>query len=118
MVDDNEDAAVTLALLLETLGHTVSVAHSARAALEALPAFEPDVCLLDIGLPEMNGFELARTLRARPGTDHAILIAVTGYAQEKDRAEARAAGFHDLFAKPVDLEVLGAALVQIERRRR
>ena len=118
VVDDNEDAAVTLALLLETLGHTVSVAHSARAALEALPTFEPDVCLLDIGLPEMNGFELARALRARPGTDHAILIAVTGYAQEKDRAEARAAGFHDLFAKPVDLEVLGAALVQIERRRR
>jgi len=118
VVDDNEDAAVTLALLLETLGHTVSVAHSAGAALEALPAFEPDVCLLDIGLPEMNGFELARALRARPGTDHAILIAVTGYAQEKDRAEARAAGFHDLFAKPVDLEVLGAALVQIERRRR
>jgi signal transduction histidine kinase/CheY-like chemotaxis protein len=118
VVDDNEDAAVTLALLLETLGHTVSVAHSARAALEALPLFEPDVCLLDIGLPEMNGFELARALRARPGTDHAILIAVTGYAQEKDRAEARAAGFHDLFAKPVDLEVLGAALVQIERRRR
>jgi len=118
VVDDNEDAAVTMALLLETLGHTVSVAHSARAALDALPLFEPDVCLLDIGLPEMNGFELARALRTRPGTDHAILIAVTGYAQEKDRADARAAGFHDLFAKPVDLEVLGAALVQIERRRR
>jgi signal transduction histidine kinase/CheY-like chemotaxis protein len=118
VVDDNEDAAVTLALLLETLGHTVSVAHSARDALASLPLFEPDVCLLDIGLPEMNGFELARALRAKPGTDHAILIAVTGYAQEKDRAEARAAGFHDLFAKPVDLEVLGAALVQIERRPR
>ena len=71
---------------------------------------------LDIGLPEMNGFELARALRTRPGAEHAILIAVTGYAQEKDRLEARAAGFHDLFAKPVDLEVLGAALLQIERR--
>jgi len=118
VVDDNEDAAVTLALLLETLGHTVSVAHSARDALVSLPLFEPDVCLLDIGLPEMNGFELARALRARSGTDHAILIAVTGYAQEKDRIEARAAGFHDLFAKPVDLEMLGGALVQIERRRR
>jgi len=118
VVDDNEDAAVTLALLLETLGHTVSVAHSARDALASLPLFEPDVCLLDIGLPEMNGFELARALRAKPGTDHAILIAVTGYAQEKDRIEARAAGFHDLFAKPVDLEMLGAALVQIERRPR
>jgi len=118
VVDDNEDAAVTLALLLETLGHTVSVAHSARDALASLPLFEPDVCLLDIGLPEMNGFELARALRAKPGTDHAILIAVTGYAQEKDRIEARAAGFHDLFAKPVDLEMLGAALLQIERRPR
>lgn len=117
IVDDNEDAAVTLALLLETLGHTVAVAHSARGALAAFPAFGPDVCLLDIGLPEMNGFELARQLRTTPGAAGAILIAVTGYAQEKDRVEARAAGFHDLFAKPVDLEVLSAALVQIEGRR-
>jgi len=117
VVDDNEDAAVTLALLLETLGHTVHVSHSARAALAALPAFEPDVCLLDIGLPEMNGYELAGALRQRAGTGQAILIAVTGYAQDKDRERARAAGFHDLFAKPVDLDMLGAALLQIERRR-
>jgi signal transduction histidine kinase/CheY-like chemotaxis protein len=117
VVDDNEDAAVTLSLLLETLGHTVLVAHSAREALTALPAFGPDVCLLDIGLPEMNGYELAAALRKKPGTAQAILIAVTGYAQEKDRALALAAGFHDLFAKPVDLDVLGAALVQIESRR-
>ncbi|TXF98556.1 hybrid sensor histidine kinase/response regulator [Massilia arenae] len=117
VVDDNEDAAVTLSLLLETLGHTVLVAHSAREALTALPAFGPDVCLLDIGLPEMNGYELAAALRKKPGASQAILIAVTGYAQEKDRALALAAGFHDLFAKPVDLDVLGAALVQIESRR-
>ena len=117
VVDDNEDAAVTLSLLLETLGHTVLVAHSAREALTALPAFGPDVCLLDIGLPEMNGYELAAALRTKSGTAQAILIAVTGYAQERDRALALAAGFHDLFAKPVDLDVLGAALVQIESRR-
>lgn len=117
VVDDNEDAAVTLSLLLETLGHTVLVAHSAREALAALPEFGPDVCLLDIGLPEMNGYELAAALRKKPGTAQAILIAVTGYAQEKDRAQALASGFHDLFAKPVDLDVLGAALVQIESRR-
>ncbi|WP_170976825.1 ATP-binding protein [Massilia sp. HP4] len=117
VVDDNEDAAVTLSLLLETLGHTVLVAHSAREALAALPDFGPDVCLLDIGLPEMNGYELAAALRKKPGTAQAILIAVTGYAQDKDRAQALAAGFHDLFAKPVDLDVLGAALVQIESRR-
>ena len=117
VVDDNEDAAVTLSLLLETLGHTVLVAHSARAALAALPAFGPDVCLLDIGLPEMNGYELAAALRKQPGAAQAILIAVSGYAQQKDRAQALAAGFHDLFAKPVDLDVLGAALMQIESRR-
>jgi len=117
VVDDNEDAAITLSLLLETLGHTVLVAHSAREALTALPAFGPDVCLLDIGLPEMNGYELAAALRKKPGASQAILIAVTGYAQEKDRTLALAAGFHDLFAKPVDLDVLGAALVQIESRR-
>jgi len=117
VVDDNEDAAVTLSLLLEALGHTVLVAHSARQALAVLPAFGPDVCLLDIGLPEMNGYELAAALRTKPGASQAILIAVTGYAQEKDRAQALAAGFHDLFAKPVDLDVLGAALVQIESRR-
>ena len=117
VVDDNEDAAVTLSLLLETLGHTVLVAHSAREALAALPAFGPDVCLLDIGLPEMNGYELAAALRKQPGAAQAILIAVSGYAQQKDRARALAAGFHDLFAKPVDLDVLGAALMQIESRR-
>lgn len=117
VVDDNEDAAITLSLLLEALGHTVLVAHSPREALSALPAFGPDVCLLDIGLPEMNGYELAAALRKKPGTAQAILIAVTGYAQDKDRAQALAAGFHDLFAKPVDLDVLGAALVQIEGRR-
>ena len=117
VVDDNDDAAVTLSLLLETLGHTVLVAHSAREALAALPGFGPDVCLLDIDLPEMNGYELAAALRKKPGTAQAILIAVTGYAQEKDRAQALASGFHDLFAKPVDLDVLGAALVQIESRR-
>ncbi|WP_071362475.1 hybrid sensor histidine kinase/response regulator [Massilia timonae] len=117
VVDDNEDAAVTLSLLLETLGHTVLVAHSAREALAALPAFGPDVCLLDIGLPEMNGYELAAALRKQPGAAQAILIAVSGYAQQKDRAQALAAGFHDLFAKPVDLDVLGAALMQIESRR-
>jgi len=117
VVDDNEDAAVTLSLLLEALGHTVLVTHSARDALAALPPFGPDVCLLDIGLPGMNGYELAAALRNQPGAAQAILIAVTGYAQEKDRAQALAAGFHDLFAKPVDLDVLGAALVQIESRR-
>jgi signal transduction histidine kinase/ActR/RegA family two-component response regulator len=109
IVDDNEDAAVTLALFLETSGHTVTVAHSAGAAL---PAFAPEVCLLDIGLPGMNGFELARALHARGGV-RPVLIAITGYAQEKDRAAALAAGFDDLLAKPVSLDTLNAVLGRI-----
>ncbi|MFC5462288.1 ATP-binding protein [Massilia niabensis] len=117
IVDDNEDAAATLAMFLEAFGHQVSVAHAARAALEALPAFAPDVCLLDIGLPGMNGFDLARALRALPATASAVLIAVTGYAQEQDRQQALAAGFNDLFAKPVDLAALNSLLTRIAERR-
>jgi len=117
LVDDNEDAAVTLAMLLETLGHQVMVVHSARAALDAFPAFAPDVCLLDIGLPEMNGYELARALRGAAHFTCSALFAVTGYAQEKDRADARAAGFQELFAKPVDVRELGEALARIAPRR-
>jgi PAS domain S-box-containing protein len=113
IVDDNEDAAATLSMFLDACGHEVTTAHSARQALERLPAFAPDVCLLDIGLPGMDGFELARALRAAPATQSAVLIAVTGYAQEKDRQEARGAGFDELFAKPVDLAALNALLTRV-----
>ena len=118
IVDDNEDAAVTLGMFLESSGHTVQVAHSGGAALRDLPAFRPDVCLLDIGLPDITGFELARALQARADTVSAVLIAVTGYAQDKDREEALAAGFDDLLAKPVSLEKLNALLAAIAADRR
>jgi CheY-like chemotaxis protein len=85
VVDDNADAADMLSLLLETNGHEVAVAHDGEAALAAALAMHPDVCLLDIGLPDMDGNELARRLRARPETARAVLIAVTGYGQEQDR---------------------------------
>ncbi|MET0982754.1 MAG: ATP-binding protein [Telluria sp.] len=117
IVDDNEDAAATLAMFLEAFGHQVSVAYAAREALDAMPGFAPDVCLLDIGLPGMNGFDLARALRALPTTAGAVLIAVTGYAQEQDRQQALAAGFNDLFAKPVDLAALNSLLTRIAERR-
>jgi PAS domain S-box-containing protein len=117
VVDDNEDAAATLSMFLQAFGHEVTIAHSARQALAALPAFGPDVCLLDIGLPEMDGFELARALRSAPATRGAVLIAITGYAQERDRQEARGAGFDELFAKPVDLGALNALLTQVAQHR-
>jgi len=117
IVDDNEDAGATLAMFLEASGHQVTVAHAAQAALDEWPAFGPDVCLLDIGLPGMNGFDLARALRAAPATSGAVLIAVTGYAQDSDRQQALAAGFNDLFAKPVDLGALDALLVRLAQGR-
>jgi PAS domain S-box-containing protein len=117
IVDDNEDAAATLSMFLQAYGHVVSSAHCAKQALELLPAFAPDVCLLDIGLPEMSGFELAREIRSHPATKGAVLIAITGYAQEKDRQQARGAGFDELFAKPVDLGALNTLLTQVAQHR-
>jgi PAS domain S-box-containing protein len=117
IVDDNEDAAATLAMFLETFGHQVHVDYSSMQALKGFPSFMPDVCMLDIGLPEMDGFALARRLRQMPETAAAVLIAITGYGQERDRQEALAAGFDDLFAKPVDLRLLSALLKQIAHHR-
>lgn len=113
IVDDNEDAAVTLSIFLQAFGHEVFVMHAAPEALEKLPALAPDVCLLDIGLPELDGFALARRLRQIPATARASLFAVTGYGQEKDRQEAVTAGFDALFPKPVDLGMLNKALAQM-----
>jgi signal transduction histidine kinase/CheY-like chemotaxis protein len=114
VVDDNEDAADTLAMLLEASGHEVLVEHGSLAALERARAGgekgAPQVCLLDIGLPDMDGAELARRLRARPETAGALLVAVTGYGQDSDRERTRAAGFDHHLVKPIDLEKLHAIL--------
>jgi len=110
VVDDNEDAADALAMLLEVSGHEVMVEHSSRRALARAAEVHPDVCLLDIGLPDMDGTELARHLRMRPETADALLVAVTGYGQESDRARTREAGFDHHLVKPVDLDRLQAVL--------
>ncbi|WP_426173979.1 response regulator [Massilia sp. TWR1-2-2] len=92
-VDDNHDAASMLAMLLEASGHHVMVENSSRKALERAKQGAPQVCILDIGLPEMDGIELAKRLRALPETASALLVAVTGYGQEQDREQTKAAGF-------------------------
>ncbi len=106
IVDDNVDAARSLAALLEADGHMAEVAEDARGALgfAALDAIQ--VFILDIGLPDMDGYELARRLRADPATRGALLIALTGYGQGHDRVLSKAAGFDHHFVKPVDTEVL------------
>jgi PAS domain S-box-containing protein len=113
VVDDNVDAARMLAMLIEALGHHVIVEHHPRRALERAKAAMPDVCLLDIGLPDMDGNELARCLRAQPQSAQATLIAISGYGQEHERAESLRAGFSHHFAKPVNMEKLAALLADI-----
>ncbi len=110
VVDDNVDAAETLGLLLAAHGHEVVIEHDSLRALERARSVAPDVCLLDIGLPEMDGRELARRLRAQPETANAVLVAVTGYGQQQDREDAFAAGFQHHLVKPVDFEALARLL--------
>ncbi|NYE59520.1 signal transduction histidine kinase [Duganella sp. 1224] len=111
IVDDNEDAAQALAAVLRVAGHTVRVEHDPLAALERAVLEPAEVFLLDIGMPVMDGYTLARHLREHAATRDARIIAVTGYGQEQDRRHALAAGFDALLVKPVDHERLAALLV-------
>jgi CheY-like chemotaxis protein len=110
LVDDNDDAAALLADSLRALGHDVLAAHDGPTALTAIERFRPDVALLDLGLPVMDGFELAERLRAAPGLDQLALIAITGYAQDVDRRRTAASGFDVHLAKPIDVHRLDAII--------
>jgi signal transduction histidine kinase len=116
VVDDNDDAAIMLQHALATLGYDVEVANDGPSALEVCARFEPDVALLDIGLPVMDGYELAQRLRellVDSGRVPALrLLAVTGYGQETDRARSVQAGFHEHLIKPIDLASLASSLEQ------
>jgi signal transduction histidine kinase/CheY-like chemotaxis protein len=116
VVDDNVDAAKMLSFFLQAAGHEVMVEHGAKQALERARAEKPDVCILDIGLPEMDGNELARTLRQDTETANVFLVAVTGYGQEQDKKNALAAGFHQHLVKPVDTAKLLDLTNEICRR--
>jgi signal transduction histidine kinase/DNA-binding response OmpR family regulator len=106
VVDDNCDAATTLAMLLEARQHEVQVANDGFAALDAAVSFQPDVVLLDIGLPGIDGFEVARRLRLLPQTKDVLVVAVSGYGQDEDRQKSRQAGFDYHLVKPVDPALL------------
>src|SRR5262249_35497810 len=110
IVDDNLDCAEMLELGLQALGHETRVAHDGPRALAAARDFHPDVALLDIGLPGMDGFELARRLRDELGTKTPTLVAVTGYGQASDHARTREAGFAHHLVKPVELDTVGTIL--------
>jgi CheY-like chemotaxis protein len=113
VVDDSRDAADSLGLLLKFLGAEVHTAHDGPAALEALETHRPSVVLLDIGLPGMDGFEVARQARQRPEGRDVTLIALTGWGQEEDRRQSREVGIDHHLVKPVDLGALQALLASL-----
>ena len=117
VVDDNVDAAQMLAALLEVQGHAVSVEYDGRGALARAREERPDVLLLDIGLPDIDGYELARRLRAQPENAGAMLVALTGYGQRQDREDARAAGFDHYLVKPADMGEVNGVLAEAQARR-
>jgi CheY-like chemotaxis protein len=112
VVDDNIDNADSLAFLLEDSGHQVHLAHDGPTALELAKLHQPQMILLDIGLPELDGFEVARRLREMPNTSKSFLVAVTGYGQDKHRQQTKDAGFDYHMVKPIEwselLEIIRA----------
>jgi two-component system CheB/CheR fusion protein len=115
VVDDNEDSAETLAQLLKITGHDVRTAYDGPAALVAAHAFHPDIVLLDIGLPYMDGYEVARQLRATSELAPMRIVALTGYGQEEDRRRAVEAGFDAHLVKPADPDELQHVIGQVEK---
>jgi len=107
VVDDGIGAAKMLQLLLSKLGpHQIEIAHDGVSALETAKRFAPDLVLLDIGLPRMNGYEVARQLRGNAEFNGTTLVAVTGYSGDEERRRSQEAGFNDHVVKPVDLDTL------------
>ena len=117
IVDDHVDSAEMLAALLELDGHSVELAHDGRAALSAAQAFGPDFVLLDIGLPDLDGYDVIQELRSMPGVAAATIVATTGYGREEDRTRCLEAGFDEHLTKPVDAEALDGAIGNSTPRR-
>jgi CheY-like chemotaxis protein len=110
VVDDNVDAATTLHLLLRSLGHETRVAYGGREALDIAAEFQPDIVLLDIGMPEIDGYEVARRLRTANAGRELRIVAITGWGQQADRDKSREAGFDVHLVKPVEIGLLSKVL--------
>lgn len=113
VVDDSQLSAQTMGWMLESIGHAPTLAYSGSEALAKARELKPDAILLDIGLPDMDGYEVCRTLRGDPALHRATLIAQTGWTQAQHRKEAELAGFHHYLVKPVKLEELQRLLATI-----
>jgi DNA-binding response OmpR family regulator len=116
IIDDNKDSADTLAYLLKNRGHEVKTVHAGSSALASARSFRPAIVLLDIGLPGISGYEVARQLRDEPELHDLIIIAVSGYGQEEDVMRARESGFDDYAVKPIDPGRLDELIARARRR--
>jgi CheY-like chemotaxis protein len=117
LVEDNADSREVVMTLLQMQGHAVTVAADGPSGFEAIVANEPDIGLLDIGLPGYDGIELASRVRQRENVSRVILVALTGYGMPEDRARALDAGFDAFLVKPFDLSAFAAAVASAERER-
>jgi CheY-like chemotaxis protein len=106
IADDNRDAMLTLGILVRSEGYIVKLTENGKQALAVAPYFEPDIVLLDVGMPELSGFDVAQELVERYGARCPVLIAVSGYAAEEDRQRAARCGFHHFISKPYEPEAL------------
>ena len=113
VVDDNEDSALSLSMLFELTGDETHTVHDGAAAIAAAESFNPDVVLLDIGMPEIDGYEAARTIRQQPWGKNMVIVALTGWGQPDDRRKSSEAGFDAHMVKPVDHDELLAVLAKL-----
>ena len=116
VVDDNRDAAASLAMTLELVGHDTRTAHDGLEAVELAEAFRPEVMLLDIGLPKLNGYDACRRIREQPWGKDIFIVAVTGWGQQDDRQRSHDAGFDQHMVKPVDFAELEELLAALKPR--
>ncbi|MEX1232302.1 MAG: response regulator, partial [Planctomycetaceae bacterium] len=113
IVDDNQDSAKSMAMLLKLTGNKTHTAYDGVEAVEAAAKFQPEVVLLDIGLPKLNGYEVARKIREQPWGQDMVLVALTGWGQEEDRQKSKEAGFNAHLVKPVEHSVLMRLLAEL-----
>src|SRR5918993_3680553 len=113
VVDDNHDSALSLAMMLSIMGHETRTAHDGESAVAAAESFLPDVVLLDIGLPKLNGYEVAQRIREKPWGQSMFLIAVTGWGQEEDRQRSSEVGLNVHMVKPVEPAALERLLSEL-----
>ena len=116
VVDDNVDTVLSFSMLLKASGHDVRTAHDGPTAVQVALDYQPDVVLLDIGLPGLNGYQVAKRIRQEPNLKNIVLVALTGYGQEADRQTALEAGFNHHLVKPARLEQLQKILATVSEK--